>query len=49
MDNLKNKFINKLQIMAKSKFNFNKIDVKFKSNKGEIEVCKQGAGVEFSE
>ena len=27
----------------------NKIDVKFKSNKGEIEVCKQGAGVEFSE
>ncbi len=27
----------------------NKIDVKFKSNKGEIEVCNQGAGVDFSE
>ena len=27
----------------------NKIDVSFKSNKGEILVCKDGAGVEFSE
>ncbi len=27
----------------------NKIDVSFKSNKGEILVCKNGAGVEFSE
>ena len=27
----------------------NKIDVKFASNKGEILVCKNGAGVEFSE
>ena len=27
----------------------NKIDVAFKSNKGEIAVCKDGAGVEFSE
>ncbi|MBQ9104033.1 MAG: bifunctional glutamate N-acetyltransferase/amino-acid acetyltransferase ArgJ [Clostridia bacterium] len=26
-----------------------KIDVSFKSNKGEIAVCKSGAGVEFSE
>ena len=26
-----------------------KIDVAFKSQKGEIEVCKNGAGVEFSE
>ncbi len=27
----------------------NKIDVSFKSNKGEILVCKNGAGVDFSE
>ena len=27
----------------------NKVDVSFKSNKGEILVCKDGAGVEFSE
>ena len=27
----------------------NKIDVAFKSNKGTIEVCKDGAGVDFSE
>ena len=27
----------------------NKIDVSFKSNKGEIEVCKNGAGVPFDE
>ena len=27
----------------------NKVDVAFRSNKGEIEVCKNGAGVEFSE
>ncbi len=27
----------------------NKIDVSFKSNKGEILVCKDGSGVEFSE
>ncbi|MBE5754556.1 MAG: bifunctional ornithine acetyltransferase/N-acetylglutamate synthase [Clostridiales bacterium] len=27
----------------------NKIDVAFKSNKGTIEVCKNGAGVDFSE
>ena len=26
-----------------------KIDVSFRSNKGEIEVCKDGAGVDFSE
>ncbi|WP_448901448.1 bifunctional glutamate N-acetyltransferase/amino-acid acetyltransferase ArgJ [Eubacterium sp.] len=27
----------------------NKIDVKFRSDGGEIEVCKNGAGIEFSE
>ena len=27
----------------------NKIDVAFKSNKGEIAVCKNGSGVDFSE
>ena len=27
----------------------NKVDVKFVSSKGEIEVCKRGAGVDFSE
>ena len=27
----------------------NKIDVSFKSNKGEIPVCKNGAGIDFSE
>ena len=26
-----------------------KVDVSFRSNKGEIEVCKDGAGVAFSE
>jgi glutamate N-acetyltransferase/amino-acid N-acetyltransferase len=26
-----------------------KVDVAFRSNKGEIAVCKNGAGVEFSE
>ena len=26
-----------------------KVDVSFKSSKGEIEVCKNGAGVDFSE
>jgi glutamate N-acetyltransferase/amino-acid N-acetyltransferase len=29
--------------------NVNKIDVSFKSNKGEILVCQNGSGVEFSE
>ena len=29
--------------------NINKIDVAFKSNKGEILVCKNGSGVDFSE
>ncbi len=29
--------------------NVNKIDVSFKSNKGEILVCKNGSGVDFSE
>ena len=27
----------------------NKVGVFFRSNKGEIEVCRDGAGVEFSE
>ena len=27
----------------------NKIDVSFVSSKGEIEVCKNGSGVDFSE
>ncbi len=27
----------------------NKVDVSFKSNKGEIAVCKNGAGIDFSE
>ena len=29
--------------------NVDKIDVYFKSNKGEIQVCKDGSGVDFSE
>lgn len=29
--------------------NVNKIDVSFKSSKGEIPVCKNGAGIDFSE
>ena len=32
-----------------AKTDVNKIDVSFKSAKGEISVCKNGAGVEFSE
>lgn len=32
-----------------AKVDVNKIDVKFSSKKGEILVCKNGAGVEFSE
>ena len=32
-----------------AKVDVNKIDVAFRSNKGEIAVCKNGAGVEFSE
>ena len=34
---------------SKAEVDVNKIDVSFKSVKGEIEVCKQGAGVDFSE
>ncbi|MCQ2562698.1 MAG: bifunctional glutamate N-acetyltransferase/amino-acid acetyltransferase ArgJ [Alphaproteobacteria bacterium] len=32
-----------------AKLDVNKIDVSFKSNKGSIEVCKNGSGVDFSE
>ncbi len=32
-----------------AKVDVNQVDVSFKSNKGEIEVCKNGAGVPFSE
>ncbi|MBQ7045731.1 MAG: bifunctional ornithine acetyltransferase/N-acetylglutamate synthase [Clostridia bacterium] len=32
-----------------AKLNVNKIDVSFKSGKGIIDVCKNGAGIEFSE
>ncbi len=32
-----------------AKVDVNKVGVSFKSNKGEIEVCRDGAGVEFSE
>ena len=31
------------------KVDVEKIDVSFRSNKGEISVCENGAGVEFSE
>ncbi len=34
---------------SKAKVDVNKIDVSFKSAKGEIPVCKNGAGIEFSE
>ncbi|MBR6692379.1 MAG: bifunctional glutamate N-acetyltransferase/amino-acid acetyltransferase ArgJ [Clostridia bacterium] len=34
---------------SKAEVDVNKIDVSFKSVKGEIEVCKLGAGVDFSE
>ncbi|MBQ6847288.1 MAG: bifunctional glutamate N-acetyltransferase/amino-acid acetyltransferase ArgJ [Clostridia bacterium] len=34
---------------SKQKVDVNKIDVSFKSAKGEIIVCKNGAGVDFSE
>ncbi len=34
---------------SKAKVDVNKIDVSFKSNKGEIPVCVNGAGIEFSE
>ena len=32
-----------------AKVDVEKIDVSFKSNKGEILVCKKGSGVDFSE
>ena len=32
-----------------AKVDVNKIDVSFRSNKGEIAVCKDGAGIDFSE
>ena len=34
---------------SKADVDVNKIDVSFVSNKGEILVCKNGAGVDFSE
>ncbi len=34
---------------ADADFDINKVDVKIASDKGSIEVCKNGAGVEFSE
>lgn len=34
---------------ADADFDINKVDVKIASKSGEIEVCKNGAGVEFSE
>ena len=34
---------------SKAPVDVNKIDVSFKSEKGEIPVCKNGAGIEFSE
>lgn len=34
---------------SKAPVDVNKIDVSFKSSKGEIPVCKNGAGIEFSE
>ena len=54
LDNLKLKpGFNKqdvLKLAAKTlKVDVNKIDVSFKSQKGEIPVCVNGAGIEFSE
>ena len=34
---------------ANAEFDINKVDVKFVSEFGEIDVCKDGAGIEFSE
>ena len=34
---------------ADAEFDINKVDVSFKSEYGEIAVCKNGSGVEFSE
>ena len=34
---------------ADADFDINKVDVKIASAKGSVEVCKNGAGVEFSE
>ena len=34
---------------SKAKVDVNKIDVSFRSCKGEIPVCKNGAGIDFSE
>ena len=34
---------------AKCDVDVNKVDVSFKSNKGIIDVCKQGSGIDFSE
>jgi len=34
---------------SKADVDVNKVDVSFKSKKGEIAVCKNGAGIEFSE
>lgn len=34
---------------ANAEFDINKVDVDLKSDKGEIAVCRNGAGVEFSE
>ncbi len=34
---------------ANTDFDINKVDVKFKSDNGEIEVCKNGFGLDFSE
>ena len=34
---------------ADADFDINNVDVKIASKNGEIEVCKNGAGVEFSE
>lgn len=34
---------------ADAEFDINKVDVNLKSDKGEIAVCRNGAGVEFSE
>ena len=34
---------------ADAEFDINKVDVDLKSDKGEIAVCRNGAGVEFSE
>ncbi|MBR4073337.1 MAG: bifunctional ornithine acetyltransferase/N-acetylglutamate synthase [Clostridia bacterium] len=34
---------------SKAEVDINKIDVSFRSSKGEISVCKNGSGIEFSE